>query len=423
MSDILETLQQLTTDHHTALEAWFDRQRRIAPPHLTTSVDLRHSGCRLVPVDTNLYPAGFQNLSPAGITRAANAFKRVLMEHTPQARRILIVPENHTRNLPYLDNLATLQAILTQAGLEVVIGNLTLDADDTLTLPRQHGAEMIQHGLHQHDGRLMAGRFNPDIILLNNDGTAGTHKLLTGIDQPILPPPELGWWQRRKSQHFTQYAALVDDFCTTFGINPCRLRAEFRHAGAIDFKAREGVEQLATTVDAMLTQLRSIYAEEGISHEPYAYIKADGGTYGMGIMVVRSGEEILTMNKKDRNKMQVIKEGAKVSDVIIQEGIPTIDTVAGAPAEPMMYLVDGVPVGGMYRINEARDAYANLNANGMHFIGMCDEDEPNAYHAMVEACHFHAFGLVGAIAALAAGREALAHQTSQEEPARYGYSG
>ncbi len=42
------------------------------------------------------------------------------MEHyCPKARRILLVPESHTRNMFYLESLAALKKILEMAGIQV----------------------------------------------------------------------------------------------------------------------------------------------------------------------------------------------------------------------------------------------------------------------------------------------------------------
>ncbi len=155
----------------------------------------------------------------------------------------------------------------------------------------------------------------------------------------------------------------------------------------------------------MIERARKKHTQYGMTDDPYVFVKADSGTYGMGIMTARSGSEMLELNKKDRNKMQVIKEGTLNSEVIIQEGIVSADRVEGAPAEPLVYLADGIPVGGMYRVNDNRDAFSNLNASGMRITGMCDEEEELSGRVPVRGCHFQAYGLVAALAALAAPRE------------------
>ena len=47
------------------IEAWFRGQWRETPAPFYGSVDLRNAGFKLAPVDTNLFPAGFNNLNQA----------------------------------------------------------------------------------------------------------------------------------------------------------------------------------------------------------------------------------------------------------------------------------------------------------------------------------------------------------------------
>lgn len=406
MNEILDTLRKLDETRREEIERWFVQQREKAAPFFYTSVDLRHSGLRLLPVDTNLYPAGFNNLSPAAKERAARFVKRFFAERYPQAKRVLMVPENHTRNLNYLENLAVLRDILGQAGMEVQLGSLAA-TDAPIELQSASGKTLIEQPIKRDGERVMlANGFTPDVIVMNNDMTSGVPDILRQRVQPVVPPLAMGWWQRRKSIHFAEYKTLAEDFAKTFAFDPWLINAEYHRCGMVDFKASEGLDCVAGGIEKVLERVRRKYREYGITDEPYVYVKAESGTYGMGIMTVRAPEEILELNKKSRNKMQVIKEGARVSEVILQEGVPTIDTVDGKPAEPVVYMIDGVPVGGMYRVNKERDALGNLNAAGMEFTGMCDEveDECGQWKA-VRDCNFRSLGIVAAIAALAAARE------------------
>ena len=407
MSDILDRLKQLNDQRGDEVEAWFSRQRAKAAPFFYNSVDLRHSGLKLAPVDTNLYPAGFNNLSPRARARASRFIGRALQDQWPQARRVLIVPENHTRNMGYLENLATLLALFEAAGLEVRIGSLVAESGQPVLLEAPGGRHLRQEPMRRRGNALeLEDGYVPDLIILNHDMTSGPAAILQGLSQPVAPPVELGWYRRRKTVHFAAYRALVDDFAAVFGMDGWQLAAEFHCCGFVDFKERTGLDCVANGVEKVLARVREKYAQYGIKDEPYAFIKADSGTYGMGIMTVRGGEEVLELNKKDRNKMQVIKEGTQNHEVIIQEGVPTIDRISGGAAEPMVYMVDGVPIGGMYRVNDQRDAQNNLNAAGMRFTGMCDEVEQEcSSFTTVQECHFAAYGIVAAIAALAVARE------------------
>ncbi len=407
MSEILTTLKQLHNTRGDEINSWLTNTRNNASPFFYTSVDLRHSGQRLVPVDTNIFPAGFNNLSPAARTRASISIKRFFQENHPQAKQVLIIPENHTRNLAYFDNLATLLELFEKAGITAKIGSLLTPAGEVLNFTSASGVEIKQYPLVKTGDKLsLEDGYTPDIIIMNNDMTAGIPDILQNIEQPIIPPLYMGWFQRRKSTHFAEYKKLAENFGKAFDIDPWLICADSHQCGMVDFKDKDSLGCLAKSIDNIIASSRKKHAEYGITQDPYIYVKADSGTYGMGIMTVTSGDEILELNKKERNKMQVIKEGAKVSEVIIQEGVPTIDIVENAPAEPMVYMIDGTPVGGMYRVNEQRDALGNLNAAGMRFTGMCDESEDEAakWKKMLN-CNFRSHGIIASIAALAAGRE------------------
>jgi len=63
-------------------------------------------------------------------------------------------------------------------------------------------------------------------------------------------------------------------------------------------------------------------------------------------MTVRDVSEVTGLNRRQRNKMAVVKEGLEVSEVIIQEGVHTVETIDQAVAEPVVYMIDRYVVGG-----------------------------------------------------------------------------
>ena len=66
--------------------------------------------------------------------------------------------------------------------------------------------------------------------------------------------------------------------------------------------------------------------------------------------------------------MAKVKEGLEVTEVIVQEGIYTYETLHEAVAEPVVYMMDRFVIGGFYRVHEDRGPDENLNAVGMQFI-------------------------------------------------------
>ncbi len=404
-STVLAALQSLGATRAEEISHWMQARRMESGAPFYSSVDVRYAGYKIAPVDTNLFPAGFNQLSAAARTRAAMRIQARLARYHA-VERVLVIPENHTRNTGYIDNLAALCSILREAGCEVELGSL-IATDAPIEVATSTG-EMLREMPLARVGSLLktASAFCPQLILLNNDLTSGLPDVLRGVAQPIVPRPSQGWHRRRKSIYFEAYDKLAHEFATAFALDPWLITTEFHKCGRVNFGERQGLECVAMGVEKVLHKIRAHYARYGITHEPYVYVKSDSGTYGMGIMTVKSGEEMLEINKKIRNKMNVIKEGVHSTEVIIQEGVPTLDTVDGAPAEPMLYLVDGHAVGGAYRVNDQRDAENNLNASGMRFVGMCDETEqPDMAHRPLPACQFGALGLIGALASLAASRE------------------
>lgn len=375
---------------------WFGQQVQKFEQPFYASVDLRHSGMKLAPVDTNLFPAGFNNLSEDGRQRASRAITQFIANHFPAAKKILIIPENHTRNLNYLDNLHVLTTLFEQAGLSVSMGRFDLAPEAAEHYVSASGHDITARGISRSGDTISAGDFTPDLIIVNNDFTGGVPDILIGLTQPVRPCPKMGWYRRKKSEHFAAYQRIAKDFASAFAFDDWLITSYFEHCGMVNFSERTGLECVALAVEKTISRIKTKYAEHGISSDPYVYVKADSGTYGMGIMTARSGEDVYEINKKTRNKMNVIKEGVYNTEVMIQEGIPTIDLVDGSVAEPVLYLIASEPLGGAWRINEGRDAYINLNATGMKFRSFDrNADDPS----FVAAC------MVGRLASIAAAYE------------------
>ena len=58
-------LERRILDNDTTVERWLRTQWQEHTPPFYSSVDLRNAGFKLAPVDTNLFPGGFNNLNPA----------------------------------------------------------------------------------------------------------------------------------------------------------------------------------------------------------------------------------------------------------------------------------------------------------------------------------------------------------------------
>jgi glutamate--cysteine ligase len=128
----------------------------------------------------------------------------------------------------------------------------------------------------------------------------------------------------------------------------------------------------------------------------------------MGIMTVRDASAVTGLNRKQRNKMAVVKEGLEVSSVIIQEGVPTYESINGAIAEPVVYMLDRFVVGGFYRMHTERGRDENLNAPGAQFVPLAFETPCIPDLGGPADCapnRFYAYGVVARLAQLAAAIE------------------
>jgi glutamate--cysteine ligase len=405
-------LERCFLKNETTVERWLRKQWLEHTPPFYASVDLRNAGYKLAPVDTNLFPGGFNNLNADFLPLCVQAVSVAIEKICPDAKSLLLIPENHTRNQFYLLNVARLSNILKHAGLDVRIGTLLTDITEPTTLDLPDGQQLLLEPLRRIAGgrRLGLDGFDPCAILLNNDLSAGVPDILRNLhEQSLIPPLSAGWHVRRKSAHFAAYRDVATAFANELGIDPWLIDPGFEVCGQIDFHERVGEECLASNVDALLNRIRGKYQEYGIESEPFVIVKADAGTYGMGIMTVKDASEVKQLNRKQRNKMAVVKEGLQVTEVIIQEGVPTLERVADDTAEPVVYMIDRYVVGGFYRVNSARGIDENLNAPGMRFEPLafstgCSlpdlRQEPDA-----PANRFYAYGVVARLALLAASIE------------------
>lgn len=374
---------------------------------------MRHAGFKLAPVDTNLFPAGFNNLNPEFLPLCIQAAQSALIEYIPDCTKILLLPESHTRNKYYLQSLNVLKTIFVKAGFIVRIGSLDPDIKEPTEIILEQGETLLIEPLQRQGDKVGLDNFSPCLLLLNNDLSSGVPEILQDVQQRIRPTAKLGWASRLKSSHFQFFEEVAIEFAELVGIDPWLINPYFSAIEGVDFMAQEGIEILAQEVDKILSLINDKYTTYGIENKPFAVVKADNGTYGMSVMMVHNGDEIRQLNRKQRTRMSTSKGSRKVDRVIIQEGVYTFETMPdGSVAEPVVYMIGQFVVGGFYRVHKGRGIDENLNAPGMHF-------EPLAF---AQACNmpcddlkvvdcpnrFYVYGVIARLAALAAAREIAA---------------
>ena len=416
----INELEQRILESLPAIERWFRLEWMEHTPPFYTSVDVRNAGFKLAPVDTNLFPGGFNNLTAEMLPLAVQAAMAAIEKICPEAKNLLLIPEKHTRNSFYLANVQRLMQIFQTAGLNVRLGTL----DESVTQPTEialpDGSALTVEPLLRTRGRLGLKNFDPCTILLNNDLSAGMPRVLQNLhEQYLLPPLHAGWAMRRKSNHFHAYEEIAKKFAKLLGMDPWLINPMYARCGEVNFEDGSGDECLMSNAETLLGKVRRKYKEYGIQEKPFIIVKDDAGSHGMGIMTVRDPKDMQDLSRRTRNKMSAGKDGREVHDVILQEGVPTYERVNDAVAEPVVYMIDRYVVGGFYRVNAERGIDENLNSPGAHFAPLAFAEhnqlpKAGAKPGASAPNRFYMYGVIARLAMVAASYELEATDPNAE---------
>ena len=417
----INELEQRVIDSMPATERWFRLEWMEHTPPFYSSVDIRNAGFKLAPVDTNLFPGGWNHLTPEMLPLAVQAAMAAIEKICPEARNLLIIPENDTSDSAYLANVAQLQRIFSMGGLNVRIGSVNPDVKETTVIELPTGERITLEPVQRSRHRLGLKHFDPCTILLNNDLSAGAPGILEDLhEQYLLPPLHAGWSVRRKSNHLRSYEEVTKRFGKLLGIDPWLINPLFGKCEPVDFATDAGLDALQATVDTVLTKIRRKYKEYGINEKPFVVVKPDNGTYGAGIITVRDVKDLLALSPATRAQLAVTRGGHPVREAIVQEGVLTQERIAGAAAEPVVYMMDRYVVGGFYRSHAERGADENLNLPGAQFVPLAFDHSTHMHQlgtrpAALAPNRFYMYGVVARLAMLAASYELEATDPNAEE--------
>ncbi len=430
----IDELEQRILDSMPAIERWFRLEWMEHTPPFYCSVDVRHAGFKLAPVDINLCPHGWNNLTPDMLPLAVQAAMAAIEKICPEARNLLIIPENEPRDTFYWANVMQLKRVFHQAGLNVRFGSLSATNEKPVEMKLPNGDTLTLEPLVRTDRRLGLKDFDPCTILLNNDLSAGIPGILEDLnEQYLLPPLHASSSVRHKTNHYKAYEEVTKRFAKLVGIDYWLINPMFTHCGEVDFANDKSIEQLRAHIDALLVKVKRKYKEYGINERAFVVIKAEGGedgAQGAGIMMVRDGKELDAVVAKVVGKAtlevaegaaKALAKGAKsgkplkaatgvVSEIIIQEGVLTNERVNAAVAEPVVYMVDRFVVGGFYRIHSGRGPDENLCTPGATFVPLAFAEsgrlpQPGEKSGSSGPNRFYMYGVVARLAMLAASYE------------------
>ncbi len=413
----INELEQRVLDSMPAIERWFRLEWMEHTPPFYSSVDVRNAGFKLAPVDTVLFPAGWNHLTPSMLPLAVQAAMAAIEKICPEARNLLIVPENNTRNTFYLSSLAQLRRIFHMAGLNVRIGSISPDVKKSTVIELPGGETITLEPVVRTRGRLGVKDFDPCTILLNNDLHAGVPGILEELhEQFLLPPLHAGWSTRRKSTHFKCYEEVSKRFGKLIGVDPWLVNPMFDKCGDVDCSSAASMEALSDRVDALLSKVRKKYKEYGIKEKPFVVVKADNRSNGSGIMSVRDAKELSAL----RDKPGANGGNQGPCELILQEGVLTHERMNDAVAEPVVYMMDRYVVGGFYRVHAERGEDESLNAPGSHYVPLAFAEsthlpQPGVKPGASAPNRFYMYGVIGRLAMLAASYELEATDPEAEQ--------
>ncbi len=403
------------------IHRWLKSHEQSKELPLYSSVDIRNAGFKAAVVDTNIFPAGFNNLCEHGLADSARFMREAIYKRIPDCKNILIIAEEHTRNTWYLENIRILQSIIEQAGFRAKIATFLniqpafCENASCVELETATKQTVRIHCFRKILSEYEAGRQHFDLILMNNDLTTGIPQILKESKIPIYPSVHAGWHSRLKSHHFAHTAQLIDEFARILGTDPWFFSCLYTVADGVDIHDEKNRDQLRQTASDLFKRIETKYKEHQIKEKPYILIKADAGTYGMGILPIEDPQEIVPLNRRNRNKLHIGKSGQVIQRYLLQEGVPTIYNIEKEVSEACIYQIENNLIGGFYRSHAAKGQRDNLNAQGMGFKKMCPyADQYADCGVQHDVDIFNIYRLLARIAAIAAHREIVCLEASNK---------
>jgi len=413
MNRIIQTIKS----KKEKINDWLSSQEEPKELPLYSSVDVRDAGFKMAVVDTNLFPAGFNNLCEHGQADSVKYLKEAILDRVPHCRSILIVAEEHTRNTWYLENIRVLEDIIRQAGFNVMIATFLYVQPEfcndvqSIELETATGQSLRIYCFQRILKEIKADIKHFDLIILNNDLSIGIPDVLKEAEIPIYPSAQAGWHSRYKSIHFRHTHELLGEFSKIVNLEPWFFSALSKVAEQININDDRDRQKLADMSSELFREIEAKYKEHGIKEKPYVVLKSDSGTYGMGVLPVEDPQEIIDLNRKNKNKLYKGKGAQVIERYLLQEGVPTIHKIDDEISEVCLYQIANHFAGAFFRSHPKKSARDNLNSQGMNFKKICPH--PEQFLGCGTHCKelFDVYRTLGRIASIAAQREIVELET------------
>jgi glutamate--cysteine ligase len=180
---------------------------------------------------------------------------------------------------------------------------------------------------------------------------------------------------------------------------------------AVDLAAESGVERVRAQVDAMLTKTRRKFKEYGIGEKPFVVVKADAGSRGAGVLSLRDARDLdgARLQRTLARPAESAGETGAVTELLVQEGVPTNERINDAVAEPVVCMIDRYVVGGYYRVHADRGSDESLDTPGSRYVPLAFSASllptRGAKPGASAPNRFYMYGVIARLAMLAASYE------------------
>ena len=153
-----------------------------------------------------MFPAGFNNLCSADLRDAHRFIRDTLKKINNDSHTVGIIPESHTKNLMYLDHLATLKRITEEEGFKVIFlsfdSNLFPENQNAINLISNSGSDIKIYRGEIQNGVISTFENKIDVIINNNDQSNPWPIEWKEISTPIVPTPQIGWFTSKEYPFF-----------------------------------------------------------------------------------------------------------------------------------------------------------------------------------------------------------------------------
>lgn len=371
---IHEQIHKKIVKNMDSIMDWFQQKKQGLNFPLYSSFDLRDSGYKIAPVDANIFPAGFNNICQTDKEHSAELLEGFLNNHYQKNKNILLITEEHTNNPYYWENVHTIYDMVKNSGRNIMVALPHEQSSQPIEVTSVNGHKIKVYSAVRNKNSVEVEGFVPDLIISNNDFSNSYESWFKGLETPMTPPHKLGWHVRRKESFFEQYNLLAEEFSEILGLNPFHFNVPTQVHKNFDVTNSDSLKLLAEQVDEFVSGLKATYKDQGVQSEPFAFIKNNAGTYGMAVLTAASGKDVLEWNSRARTKMKAAKGGRSVSELIIQEGIPSVLKAEDTTAEPAIYMLGCELAGGFLRTHHKKGPQENLNSPGAVFKKLCVAD-------------------------------------------------